>query len=234
MKICAAQTKAVKGDVQKNIAHHLEFISRAVAANAAVIVFPELSLTGYEPAIANDLAIYVNDARLDVFREKADAHNMVISVGAPIQASGGVNIGMIVFQPRQPRFLYSKQFLHEDEYPFFVAGQGGPPIIVASKMIAFAICYELSIPAHAANALKNGANVYVASVAKTTAGMEKAYQTLSSIAAKYGVTTLIGNSVGLCDNFESAGGSAAWDKNGNLLLQLNPTEEGLLTVEVDN
>jgi predicted amidohydrolase len=55
MKICVAQTKSVKGDVLKNIENHLKFIELALAFSADLIIFPELSLTGYEPELAGKM-----------------------------------------------------------------------------------------------------------------------------------------------------------------------------------
>lgn len=47
MKIAVAQVTSVLGDIEKNIKHHIEFCDRAIENNADLIVFPELSLTGY-------------------------------------------------------------------------------------------------------------------------------------------------------------------------------------------
>jgi predicted amidohydrolase len=49
MKICAAQTRPVRGDIQTNIDNHKKLIDLAVSNGADIIIFPELSLTGYEP-----------------------------------------------------------------------------------------------------------------------------------------------------------------------------------------
>jgi predicted amidohydrolase len=228
MKICAAQTKPVRGNIKKNIEQHLVFIERAIAGNAAIIIFPELSLTGYEPALARDLAIDKNDSRLDTFQHKSDAGNIVIAAGAPVKVVAGVQIGMLIFQPGKMRQSYSKKFLHNDEKPFFVPGQGGSTINIDNNIMAFAICYEISVPEHAVNASESGAAIYLASAAKTTAGMEKANLSLSAIATQYAMRTMICNCTGHCDNFESAGGSAAWDDKGNLLGRLDDTKEGLL------
>jgi predicted amidohydrolase len=46
MKICAAQTKAFKGDISKNIDNHKGFIHLAVEKKTDLIIFSELSLTG--------------------------------------------------------------------------------------------------------------------------------------------------------------------------------------------
>jgi hypothetical protein len=57
MKIAVAQTRAVIGDIGANVASHLELIELAVACGGAqFIAFPELSLTGYEPRLAKELA----------------------------------------------------------------------------------------------------------------------------------------------------------------------------------
>jgi len=234
MKICAAQTRPVKANIEKNIERHLQLIEKAVAGGAALIVFPELSLTGYEPALANNLAMKEDDSRLNVFQERSNAGNIVIGLGAPIRINAGIQISLIIFQPNSNRQVYSKEFLHIDEKPFFVAGQGGPTITIDDKIIAFAVCYELSVPEHADRAFKNGANIYVASVAKSAAGMEKANQILAATAHQYKMDTVISNCVGYCDNFESAGGSAAWDSKGKLLCSLDHANEGLLFVDTDN
>ncbi len=56
MKICLAQIKSIKGDVEENIIHHKGFIEKALTYDVDLIIFPELSITGYEPELANDLA----------------------------------------------------------------------------------------------------------------------------------------------------------------------------------
>jgi len=56
MKICIAQTTSEKGNVQRNFENHLQFVERAIKLNADLIIFPELSITSYEPDLANELA----------------------------------------------------------------------------------------------------------------------------------------------------------------------------------
>ena len=45
--IALAQIRPVLGDVSRNLAQHLEVIARAAEQGAHLVVFPELSLTGY-------------------------------------------------------------------------------------------------------------------------------------------------------------------------------------------
>lgn len=46
--IAAAQTIPVRGDVDANLKQHVRLVRAAAAEQAQVLVFPELSLTGYE------------------------------------------------------------------------------------------------------------------------------------------------------------------------------------------
>jgi len=62
--IAAAQSASVSGDVPANLTHHLAFCAVAAAHGVQLLVFPELSLTGYEPAIARSNAIGADDSRL--------------------------------------------------------------------------------------------------------------------------------------------------------------------------
>ena len=47
MKIAAAQISSVLGNLEKNIEHHLKYCDEAIKNKTDMIVFPELSLTGY-------------------------------------------------------------------------------------------------------------------------------------------------------------------------------------------
>lgn len=52
MKLIAAQIASIPGEIGKNISKHLDVIRLAASKGADVLVFPELSLTGYEPGLA--------------------------------------------------------------------------------------------------------------------------------------------------------------------------------------
>lgn len=233
MKICLVQTKPFKGDIEKNINAHTKLIELAASYGAALIVFPELSITGYEPTLAKSLAINSNDTRFEVFQDLGNTHNLTICVGVPTKNETGICISMLIFQPNKARKVYSKKYLHPDEEPFFVSGENLDFIEIENIKISFAICYELSIPLHSENAFQNGANIYITSVAKTADGVEKAYETLSAIAIKYESLVLMSNCVGVCDDFESVGNSAIWNKKGLLLAQLDKKNEGILIIDTD-
>lgn len=64
-RIALAQCAPALGAFKRNIAMHQEWIARAKAERAELIVFPELSLTGYYVKdLAGELACAADDARL--------------------------------------------------------------------------------------------------------------------------------------------------------------------------
>jgi predicted amidohydrolase len=231
MKLCVVQTRPRKGDIQTNIANHKKLIELALSNRANLVIFPELSITGYEPELAKDLAVHPDDHRFDDFQTIADARTVTIGVGAPTRNRDGICISMLIFQPQQRRQTYSKRYIHSDEEPFFVRGQDSAGFIGSQGNIALAICYELSVPEHSENAFKHRAEIYVASVAKSAAGVDNAVQTLCGIARKYSMTVLMSNCVGPSSGFEAAGRSSIWNRQGLLLGQLNDRNEGLLIID---
>lgn len=233
MKICVAQTRAVAGDIQVNITNHKKIIDLAVLQGADIIFFPELSLTGYEPKLSKQLATTQDDSRFDDFQKISDAKKVIIGVGMPTKNNSEILISMILFQPAANRQTYSKQYLHEDEYPYFSSGTKQVFLTANNTKIAPAICYESLVPEHSENAFKNGAEIYIASVAKSAAGVEKASRHLSNIARNYSKMVLMSNSLGPSDNFESAGKTSIWNRDGFLAGQLDDKNEGILLIDTD-
>ena len=106
-------------------------------------------------------------------------------------------------------------------------------LIGSNNDIALAICYELTVPEHAARASQNGARVYIASVSKTHSGIDAAQERLSEIAREYSMTALMANTVGMSDGSECAGRTSVWNANGQLLDHLDGVSEGILVVDAD-
>ena len=142
MKICVAQLRPRKGDMPKNIAAHIQLIDLAIDRAADMIVFPELSLTGYEPELSKYLALKPQDGYQRIFQQISNESKITIGVGMPIMQGSDVLISMIIYQAKKPVQLYSKQYLHEDEVPYFIAGQGQVLLSNHKYTVAPAICYE--------------------------------------------------------------------------------------------
>lgn len=233
MKISLAQTKPFRGDILKNIESHINIIKLALEFKPDLMVFPELSLTGYEPRMAKNLAIELEDNILNEFQEISDKNKLIIGVGMPVKNNSGIHISTIFFQPEKPRTAYSKQYLHEDEKAFFTNGKNELFLELNKSVIAPAICYESLLPVHAEKAFNSGAEIYIASVAKSYKGIEKALNYFPGMARKYSMFVFMVNSVGVCDDFECKGKSSIWNKNGTLVGQLNGFSEGVLIFDTD-
>ncbi|WP_308365777.1 MULTISPECIES: carbon-nitrogen hydrolase family protein [unclassified Microbulbifer] len=228
-----AQTRSVKGDIQANIDRHRTIIDQAVSIGAEIIVFPELSLTGYQSALARELAVDREDSRFDDFQKISDTRKVTIGVGAPIKSDTGIYIGMLVFQPGRPRLLYLKQYLHPGEEAFFISGGKSTGSIGENPKAALAICYEMLVPEHAESAAANGARIYIASVANSANGVKQAAERSPEIADRYSMTVLVSNCIGEADGIECAGQSAVWNDQGLLVGQLDGESEGIIVFDTE-
>jgi predicted amidohydrolase len=233
MKISIAQTRPIKGDISANIDKHINFIELASSLKATSIFFPELSLTGYEPELAKYLATTQDDNRLDGFQKISDTNKMTIGLGIPTKTETGIKISMVFFQPDKLRITYSKQQLHSDEFPYFINGDRQVILTLDNKKVAPAICYESLQPNHSDNVNKLGAEIYLASVAKSQNGINKALTHYPEVAKKYSMPVLMSNCVGYCDNFLSVGYSSVWTEKGQLAGQLDDQNEGIIVFDTE-
>ncbi|MCA9885034.1 MAG: carbon-nitrogen hydrolase family protein [Anaerolineae bacterium] len=231
MKIGVVQMESLHGDINGNIARHAEFVRLAASHAVELLIFPELSLTQYDAPYAENVATSADDPRFDTLQTLADEHTMTLCAGIPLKAEGGNTISMLIFQPNKPLDLYSKQYLHDDELPFFVPGPVRSPISPIAAGMAFAICYEISVPQHARAAHDDGASIYIASVAKTPSGVERAHERLATISRDYDMTVFLSNCVGPCDGSIGGGKSAVWNAQGEVLAQMDDMHEGIIVYD---
>lgn len=94
--IAVAQTCPIPGDVAANLAQHVTLAHLAIAGGAEVVVFPELSLTGYELAEAPALAFERLDSRLEPLLALARRYRVTLVVGAPVRLGGRLHLGAAV------------------------------------------------------------------------------------------------------------------------------------------
>ena len=234
MKIGIAQIQPVAGDINNNIKRHVELINCAINKGVQLVYFPELSITDYEPSLAKTLVASDFKSQFEVFQGLSDNNDIVIGVGAPLPTHLGIQIAMHWFQKAKPQQTYAKQMLHQDELPYFVPGDKQLILEVAGKKIAPAICYESLQTEHAQSAFELSADIYLASVAKSSTGISKAMQHFPTIAKHYKKLVVLANCIGHCDDFLSTGNSSAWGPDGELLAQLDRDNEGLLIVDTNN
>jgi len=235
MRIALCQLRPVAGDVAGNVDAHLRLARVAAAAGAELLAFPELSLTGYEPSLARGLAFAVEDARLAPLRVFAAASHTQLLVGAPLRTADKPRIGVARLAGDAPVRWLGKQYLHADELPFFAAQPPESPTVDVSlgdgRRLGLAICYELACEEHARRAFADGAVGYLALVAKTARGVAAAHARLGDIARSHRAPAWLANCTGPCEDGLTAGGSAAWNQDGELVAALGGDDEGVLLVD---
>src|SRR6185312_5020539 len=119
IKIAAAQTLPHSQNTEANLRDHCRLAELAAQHSAQLIIFPEMSLTGYQRELAGNMAFSENDGRLDPLKKIAALHNIIIVAGAPIKTDAHLYIGAFIISPGNSLSIYTKQFLHSGEEKFF-------------------------------------------------------------------------------------------------------------------
>lgn len=217
-RIAAAQAASQDGDLQQNIAHHLAFIDCAAEQRVELLLFPELSLTGYQPALASAYALDINDPRLAVFSDAADRHQMNIIVGLPIVQDDKPRLAALAFMPEGTRIAYAKRKLHGEEQQFFTPGDGLPLFGYDHRYVALAVCADISVESYARNASQRGANLYAAGVLVSEEGYATDSAYLQRWAQNCNMAVLMANHARPTGGMTSAGKSAFWDEQGQQVI----------------
>jgi len=227
--IAAAQFISVPGDVSQNVAHRLRFGRLAAEHGVQLVVFPELSLTGYEPSIARSAAIRQDSSHLDSLRDLAeDAHMTLIAGGPVLTDKGELYIAALTIAPTGSVSIYAKEHLHLGEEEVFTPGPGGAPFRIGDATVALAICADITHPEHAAGAAARGANLYAAGVAITENGYAPDTELLRTCAKEHKMAILMANYGRTTGAWVSAGRSAIWSEEGDIVAASGGTEEALI------
>lgn len=231
MKAATIQQSSYKGDIERNIEKHLVWIQKAIDHKVDLVAFPELSLTGYEPELASELATNDSDERLQPFQHLSNRHDITICVGIPTRSNGQLHVSMMIFRPNMNITTYSKQHLYPTEISIFAAAHNPLVLPIKEELVAPAICYELSNKEHHEHAAQKGASIYLASVLNSVAGVDEDLQKLSAIASRHRLITMMANYIGTSGGYQCAGKSSIWGDDGMLLAQANGTDEVMLTID---
>ena len=218
--------------VEENLRNHCRMLDIAAQHRADLIVFPEMSMTGYTREKAAELAFGVDDARLGPLKSAAASQHIIAVAGAPIRMNGALYIGSFLLFPDQSQSLYVKQFLHAGEELHFNSSFDHDPLIRAGgERISLAICADIDHPDHARQACDRRSSVYAASIFFTPGGTSDAHDRMRACASTHSMDILISNYCGPVCNMESGGRSAYWSRQGELVGALQADEPGLLLVE---
>jgi predicted amidohydrolase len=238
--LAAAQTAPVAGDVAANVQEHLRLARIAAAEGAALVLFPELSLTGYEIGLAESLAFSQHDARLAPLRDAAEGLRVTLVVGAPIRVGTALHIGAFIVSPDGSTEVYTKRhlgaFRAEDapdgvvpppEHSVFREGTLDPLLRLGDHVAAMSICADSRHASHAERAAGRGADTYLSSQFAIVAHLPHKLSLLKKYAAAHRMTIVLSNFGGPTGGLPSAGSSGIWSDRGECLVKLDSEGPGL-------
>jgi predicted amidohydrolase len=245
--IAAAQTVPMRGDVDANVDQHVRLVRVAVEEQAQVIVFPELSLTGYELDLVRDLAFSPSDPRLTPLVEAASSCCATLVVGAPVRMGSRLHIGAFIVSPDRTVGIYTKHRLGAfsasasvdgtvppAEATVFHAGSQNPLVRFGDKTAAVALCADTGRPSHPREAAERGATIYLASMFVIPSHLERETTTLRTYAERHSMTVVFANYGGPSGGLASGGRSAIWSEKGEPLARLDATGAGVaVAIESD-
>ena len=221
--IAAAQSASVKGDVVANVRRHIEFAQVAAQYEASATIFPELSLTGYEPTVAAECALTAESDVLRPLQEAATELGMIIVAGGPVRSTEArPYIGAIAFSPDWQPVVYRKRFVHCTEEEHFVASSDIVTCPVADHVLGIAICADTSHPEHPADLRRSGATIYAAGVMMVPDDARRAEVRMAGYAAEHSMLAVMANYSKESGGFPTGGRSGIWNEAGRLVAQAGP------------
>lgn len=194
-----------------------------------MLVFPELSLIGYDFGFASAVAMGPEDPRLGRLIRASRSNKVTVMAGAAVQGEERPCIGAFIFSPTGEVATCTKEFLHPGEEVAYQPGRGGPPVLLGGESIALAICADTAHPEHAQAAAARGATIYAAGSLITPEGYAKDASRLHAYARKHSMLVLLANHVGSSGGLIAAGRSAVWEAGGDLLTE-GPTETEVMVI----
>ncbi len=151
MKIALAQINVTIGDFEGNFNKHVRYIEQAVHAGADLIVFPELSITGYPPRDFLEFKDFIEQAGQTVERLKPYSRQIAVVVGVPtvnpvIEGKDLFNSAVFLHRGkeiyRQHKTLLPTYDIF-DEARYFEPASRWEVVPFKGKNIALTICEDL-------------------------------------------------------------------------------------------
>ncbi len=207
LRLAVAQPDHRPHDLAANARLHAECVRRAAAR---VVVFPELSLTGYHyDAVPPD----PDDPGLKPLIEACAGSGAVALAGAPGRRPGGERtISVWAVDAAGARPVYDKMWLGVAEEDHFAAGTTPAVISVDGWRLGLAVCRDTGVEAHAADTAALGMDAYVAGVLETADDAHVQPVRAARIVAAHRVPVAVAAFAGSTGEGyrRAAGGSAVW------------------------
>ncbi len=240
-KIALAQMECVVGDKEANLTKMEEMARKARGEGAELVIFPELSLTGYVCRdLYYELAEPVPGPSTEQMAEVARREGIYIVFGLPeasrISKAVLYNTAVLV-GPEGLVGSYRKMYLptHSvfEEKRYFRLGDTARVFETRLCRIGMMICYDVFFPEVARLLRLRGAQLIVAISASP--GVRRAYfeTLLAARALENTVHLAYVNLVGREDGLHFWGGSRLLGPTGSIIAKARYDEEDLVVAEVD-
>jgi NAD+ synthase (glutamine-hydrolysing) len=239
LRVALAQINPTVGDIRGNSRKISDQMARARDEGAALVVFPELSLTGYPP---EDLLLKTSflDAARTALRELAsEAKDIVAVVGYPEQAEDVYNTAAVLADGAVVagyRKMYLPNYGVFDEQRYFQSGAEGAIVEVNGVPIGLSVCEDIWEPGPPAmsEALAGAQVIVNLSASPYRAGYgARRERMLTQRAVDYLAAVVFVNTVGGQDELVFDGHSLAIDQDGRVLARAPQFEESLTFCTID-
>ena len=240
LRLAMAQINVVVGDVDGNAQKCVDWIDRARDADADIIAFPELALTGYPP---EDLLLKPQfiDASLAALDKVVARTRDIMAIIGFVDRKDDIFNAAAVAQNGSLVTTYHKMYLPNygvfDEFRYFQAGNRCPVFRMGGATIGISICEDIWYPDGPVfeQALSGGAEVIInISSSPYHAGKRRwRERMLATRASDNTVIVAYNNLVGGQDELVFDGDSLVFDENGDLIARGKQFEEDLVIVDLD-
>ena len=240
MKIVMAQINTLVGDIKGNTQRILDVCVDQSALGVDMVVFPELTLTGYPP---EDLLLrqHTTDLTAAALQRLCQdlPDGLAVVVGYPRRQGGLLFNSAGVLYNGAVVAEYDKQCLPNyqvfDEKRYFEAGADTCVVTIKDLPIGLTICEDIWHPHPAANAAAAGAQLLInlnASPFHRGKQSERTAQ-VSALARTHQLPILYVNQVGGQDELVFDGGSFVVDARGDVQHRATEFAEVMLSVEIE-
>jgi NAD+ synthase (glutamine-hydrolysing) len=151
MKVRGIQFSPALGNVRKNMEFHVEKINKAIKDNVDLIIFPELSISGYDlKDIVYDIALTPGDETIEQL--KTLSRDIDILMGAPVEEASGIFYNCALFFSKGElvhthRKVQLPTFGMFQEHMIFKAGSEFRSFKIRDFTAGIIICREILFPA---------------------------------------------------------------------------------------
>ncbi len=239
MRLALAQINSVVGDLDGNTSRIVEQLETAREEDADLVLFPELSVTGYPPEDLLLRAGFVRAARRCVDEIARAAHGITALVGAPHLDADLFN-ACFVLSHGEVRCVYRKRYLPNygvfDEDRYFASGRDLVLLRFGDVVVGPTICEDVWQPGPPATDLALAGAQLVTNISASPfhIGKDREREEMLKVRARdNSCFVAFCNAVGGQDELIFDGHSVVLDDEGSVLARATGFEEELLVVDVD-